>query len=98
MQTQIVQIHNLDAVALLDRLDSLADELRGMKTNFQPKEPTQYLTRSDVAELLSISLPTVNEWSAKGILSAYRLANRVYFKRHEIELAMKSLTRKGGKP
>jgi hypothetical protein len=97
MQTQILQIQNLDALTLLEKLDGLTANIEALKTNFQPKEPTQYLTRSQVGELLSISLPTVNEWSAKGILSAYRLANRVFYKRHEIEAAMQSIKAKGGK-
>ena len=54
--------------------------------------PTTYqseiLTRSDVASLFKISLVTVHQWTQSGVLKAYRLGSRVYFKRSEIEAAM----------
>lgn len=52
------------------------------------KFPTKYLTRKEVSEILSITLPTIHEWSKRGVLTAYRLGNRVYFKSDEIDAAM----------
>jgi excisionase family DNA binding protein len=50
--------------------------------------PTDYLTRKQVKDLLHISIVTVDDWTQRGILKAYRLGNRIYFKREEIEAAM----------
>lgn len=43
------------------------------------------LTRRQVSDLLSIDLSTVHNWTKKGILPAYRLGGRVYFKLSDIE-------------
>jgi hypothetical protein len=51
-------------------------------------KPTDYLTRHDVAEMFKVSLVTVSDWTAKGFLKSYKLANRVYYKRGEIEQAL----------
>jgi excisionase family DNA binding protein len=42
------------------------------------------LTRKDAAKLLSISLPTLNEWSKNGQIKGYRIGTRVRYKRSEI--------------
>lgn len=67
---------------------SLLDEL---KKSFQPKEPTEYLTRSEISELLQIDLSTVHNWTKKGILTANQIGGRVYYKRSDIESAMVEL-------
>ncbi|GEN73038.1 helix-turn-helix domain-containing protein [Chryseobacterium lathyri] len=56
-----------------------------LKEQFQPKEPTSYLTRNEVCELLHIDLSTLHRWRKDGTLIAYGLGNRIYFKRNEIE-------------
>ena len=71
--------------AIIDRLKIQLDDL---KKNFQPKTPTEYLTRSEVAELLKIDLSTVHNWTKKGNLISYGIGSRVYFKRKELENAI----------
>jgi excisionase family DNA binding protein len=56
--------------------------------NTLPKYQSDYLTRSDVASLFKISLVTVYQWTQSGVLRAYRLGSRVYFKRSEIEASL----------
>lgn len=56
-----------------------------LSKEFQPKEPTSYLTRQEVCEMLHIDLSTLHRWRKDGILIAYGLGNRIYFKRNEIE-------------
>ena len=63
-------------------LPELREEL---SKGFQPKEPTQYLTRSEVCELLKIDLSTLYRWTKKGELKAYGIGNRVYYKLNEVE-------------
>lgn len=45
---------------------------------------TEFLNRLEVAKLLKISLPTLNEWSKTGILQSYRIGNRVLYKQDEV--------------
>ena len=66
--------------------DSLIPELRAeLSKEFEPKKPTEYLTRSEVRELLKIDLSTLWRWKRNGTLQAYAINNRVYFKRSEID-------------
>lgn len=60
-------------------------QLEELKKHLQPKEPTKYLTRQEVAEMLSIDLSTVHNWTKKGILSAHQIGGRVFYKRIELE-------------
>ncbi|MFV0565861.1 MAG: helix-turn-helix domain-containing protein [Flavobacteriaceae bacterium] len=78
--------------ALVELIDeTVKKRLDDLKQNFQPKEPTQYLTRQEVAEMLSIDLSTVHNWTKKGIITAKQLGGRVYYERKAIENAIVEL-------
>ena len=66
-----------DVKALIDNLEK----------NFQPKEKTKYLTRTEVADMFSVNISTVHNWTKKGTLKSYGISgtSRIYFKREEIE-------------
>ena len=49
------------------------------------KEPSEYLTRKEVARFLKITLPTLHEWSKRGLLQSYRIGNRILYKAAEIQ-------------
>ena len=87
MDTSIL-IHNATpdelTTAILKGVQNQFDEL---KNQFQPQQPTEYLTRNEVKELLKVDLATVWSWTKKGKLKAYSIGNRVYFRRDEIEQA-----------
>lgn len=69
----------------------LKSEIETLKAEFQPKEPTEFLTRDQVRKLFNVDLSTVHNWTKKGKLKAYGIAGRVYYKRSEVELAIKPL-------
>ncbi len=48
----------------------------------------EYLTRDQVSELLQISLPTVDSWTRKGILIAYRIETTKRYKKSEVNAAL----------
>ncbi|MCE5347116.1 MAG: helix-turn-helix domain-containing protein [Bacteroidales bacterium] len=58
-------------------------EIKGKKSN--------YLNRFEVAEMLKISLPTLNNWSKSGIVQSYRIGNRVLYKPDEIDQAIQTV-------
>lgn len=66
-------------------------ELDSLKSQLQPKSPTEYLTRNQVKELLNVDLSTVHNWTKRGKLKAYGLGNRIYYKRSEVEAAIQPL-------
>ena len=56
-----------------------------LSAQFQPKQPTEYLTRSEVCKLLKIDLSTLHRWRKENVIPCYGIGNRVYFKRSEVE-------------
>lgn len=70
--------HDLSRILIPQLKAQLAEE-------FQPKEPTAYLTRHQVCEWLSIDLSTLWKWTKKGLIPSYGIGGRVYYKRCEIE-------------
>jgi excisionase family DNA binding protein len=93
----IVQIENLEADKLLERLEKLEGAITALCTQQQPMAiatATDYMARNEVARLFGISLVTVHDWTNKGILTAYKIGNKVFYKRVEVENA---LVRKGGR-
>lgn len=65
---------------------SLIPEItENLSAKFQPKEPTEYLTRSEVCKLLKIDMSSLHRWRKEGKIPSYGLGNRVYFKRSEVE-------------
>lgn len=44
----------------------------------------ELLTRKEVAKLLGISLPTLNNWSKKGVMPSYRIQSRVRYIKSEV--------------
>lgn len=67
---------------IFNYIDKKFDEL---KKNFQPKEPTKYLTRNEVAEMLSVDISSVHNMSKKGISQKYQISGRVLYIRSEVE-------------
>jgi len=56
-----------------------------------PGKKLAYLNRFEVAEMLKISLPTLNNWSKAGTVQSYRIGNRILYKLDEIEQAIQQV-------
>lgn len=56
--------------------------------HFKPKQPEDYLTRQEVAEMLKIDLSSLHNWTKKGKLKPYGIGGRVYYKRSDIEASL----------
>jgi excisionase family DNA binding protein len=63
-------------------------QLEQLRKEFQPKEPTEYLTRSEVAKMLKVDISTIHNWGKAGKLTRHAIGNRIYFKRSEVEHAI----------
>lgn len=83
-QIQFVGMSPADLVAELEA--SLLPKLKAqLSAEFQPKNPTEYLTKNEACELLRVSQSTLWRWKKKGSLSAYSAEGKVLFKRAEID-------------
>jgi hypothetical protein len=56
-----------------------------------PKVESIYLNRTEVTKLLKISLPSLTEYTKRGLLQSYKIGNRVLYKSNEIEQAIDNL-------
>ena len=74
-------------------IEGVKQELKDLKKHFQPKEPTEFLTRNEVAEMFKIDLSSVHNWTKKGILISYQIGGRVFYKREEVMKAIVQLKR-----
>lgn len=97
MTKTVLQIESIEATDLITRLDRMESAIAALSetptTPAPVKAAPDYITRREVANLFKITLVTVHDWTRKGLLTAYKIGNRVYYKRTEVEGA---LTKKGG--
>lgn len=56
-----------------------------------PAAGTELLTRKEAAKMLSISLPTLHQWSLAGKIKGYRIGTRVRYKKAELESALSQM-------
>ena len=71
--------------------NDVKSQVAELKKKFQPKEPTKYITRHVVAEMLSVDLSTVHNLTVKATLQKYQIGGRVLYKRAEVENAIVKL-------
>ncbi|MCJ7447162.1 MAG: helix-turn-helix domain-containing protein [Bacteroidales bacterium] len=66
----------------------LTETIRDKNPEVESKNDSVLKSRFEVVELLKISLPTLNNWTKKGILQSYRIGNRVLYKQNEVVQAL----------
>ena len=85
---------------LLEKIAQLIDSKIGHFQQPTEKKQSKFISRAEVASLLKISLPTLNEWTKLGRLLSYKMGNRVLYKAQEVEMALCKVTaykhKKGG--
>jgi len=80
-----IEINGIDLSQLAQKIDTLTNAL-----STKPEEPNiepngeLFLTRVEVAKLLKVTLPTINDWTNKGLISAYRIGKLIRYKQSEI--------------
>ncbi len=57
-----------------------------------PQQAEKYLTRKETAALLNVSLPTLNEYTKTGKITACRFGVRVLYKQSEIDTRLQKST------
>ena len=71
-----------------DEVSLIRKQITELKEKFEPKAPIEYLSRAQVAKMLSCDLSTIHNYCKKHKLIPYGIAGRVYFKRSEVEAAL----------
>ena len=89
-----IQIQGLDAKELLTQFERLNNRLDQIQKKVKQQPETVLLTRKEVAELLNISLPTLWAWTNKDLLQAYRIGNKIRYKKSEVLNALQRINLK----
>ena len=61
---------------------------KALKEVMSEQKSYKYLSRVEVAKMLKISLPTLNDWTKLGWLSSYKISNRVLYRSDEVEASL----------
>ena len=86
---QSIQLVGITPQQLQDAIiEGVKTQIEDLKKNFEPKTPTEYLSRQETAELLKVDLSSIHNWTKRKILQSYGISGRVYYKRSEIENAI----------
>ncbi len=73
-------------------LDEYQEDL---KASFAQEAKEEVLmTRQETADLLGISLPTLNAWRQKGILRPRRMGRKVYYLKRNVLATLKNQSKK----
>ena len=59
--------------------------------HFKPKQPNEYLTRSEVATMFNVDISTIANWQKNGKLKPLGIGGRIYFLRSDIEASLTPL-------
>lgn len=85
MNTIKIEVNGLDISALAEKLDTLTNVLNGQnRPEATAPNDDKLITRTETAQMLGVTLPTIYDWTKKGIITAYRIGNRVRYKHAEI--------------
>jgi predicted DNA-binding transcriptional regulator AlpA len=66
-------------------------QLENFLQHFKPKQPNEYLTRRNVADMFGVDISTVHNWCKSKRLNPLGIGSRVYFLRSEVEASLQPL-------
>ncbi|UYW02087.1 helix-turn-helix domain-containing protein [Flavobacterium agricola] len=90
-QIQIIQVTPEQLKQVVQ--DAVKIELEQYLKNPEPQKEDELLTREETAELLKVSLATLDRWSKNGKMQPLKIQHKVYFKKSDIEKALKPVLR-----
>lgn len=89
MTTNSTLIQNVSAEELSEALRSIIREELSL---LNAKETAQrFLSRNEVANLLKISLPTLNQYTRTGIIKGSRIGSRVLYDEAQVRESVKDI-------
>lgn len=94
MAKEILQIENINANDFKNEIvKDVTQALKGYATTLQNPDNEILLTRDETAKMLSVSLVTLWDWTKKDIIPAYRIGNKVRYKKAEVLTALRQMNK-----
>lgn len=88
MQNSIL-LENITREELFSEINEIVT--RAIESRIKPEIPKDYLTKKETAQLLRLSLPTLQRLTNSGKIKAYRIGRRVLYQSDEVTEALKSI-------
>jgi len=90
MKSQITTVHNISPEDFKEEIAKcvathISVILEEIVSNIQLKSNPEFITSKDACVILGVTLPTLLDWRKRKIISAYRIGNKIRFKKSEIE-------------
>ena len=94
MSKEILQIENTNTTDFKNEIISgVREEFKILASSLQGNNEDEIWTRAITAKTLSVSLVTLYHWTKKDILPAYRIGNKVRYKKSEVLSALKQMNK-----
>lgn len=87
MESTILQNVSVDELRNLIS-EAVAEKVKHLSP---PQTEPEFITRAQVVEILGISLPTLNDWTKRGVIPALRIGSRVRYKKQDVYQALKQV-------
>lgn len=92
MTKQIVQIENTNTLDFKNEIVNGLSEVLKNFANLQTQlDQDVLLTREETSKMLSVSLVTLWDWTRKDLVPAYRIGNKVRYKKSEVFSALQQM-------
>jgi excisionase family DNA binding protein len=90
----VLQLENTTALDFKNEISEVLENLLlKFSPNFNNQEDNKLLTREETAKMLSVSLVTLWEWTRKDLIPAYRIGNKVRYKKGEVLEALQKMNK-----
>lgn len=94
MTKQILQIESTNSTDFQkEMLIGIDEVLKRFTDKFQLLNHDELLNREATSKLLSVSLVTLWDWTRKDIIPAYRIGNKVRYKKSEVLSALQKMNK-----
>jgi len=78
-----------ELAAALDPIKRALSEILEYQKAKQP-EQTEFISRKEAAKLVGVTLPALDTWTKRGILTRYKIGGRIRYDRNELINAVKN--------
>ena len=84
-----LMIQNASLDELVSEIKLLVREMLQSRDLSESKQSNTLLTRNEASKLLNVSKTTLSNWNKLGVLPAFAVGNRVYYKLEDVEKSLK---------
>jgi len=84
MVKHITQIDGISSTDFFNEFVEFRKTLELFAQSQQPDPSADFITRQETSKILNVSLSTLLNWRKAGIITAYRIGNKIRYKKSEI--------------